>query len=123
MENSTFGSSSDTFGSSPSDEGALTRATGSAHSAVNTMAEGADAAARKARPAIDQIAAMAHQAVDKAAATAGPAADWLGEQGESLNATQKKLMANTCSYISANPMTSVGIALLAGFLISRLTSK
>ena len=47
--------------------------------------------------------------------------DWLVEQGDSLNATQKKLVADTCSYVSANPLKSVGIAVLVGFLLSRIT--
>ena len=63
---------------------------------------------------------MAHKAVDKVAGAAGPTADWLAEQGESLNATQKKLMKDTCGYVSAHPLKSVGIAVLAGFLLSRM---
>jgi len=30
-------------------------------------------------------------------------------------------MADTCSYISAHPLKSVGIAVVAGYLISRFT--
>jgi ElaB/YqjD/DUF883 family membrane-anchored ribosome-binding protein len=44
----------------------------------------------------------------------------LVEQGESLNAAQKKLVTETCGYISANPLKAVGIAVAAGFLISRM---
>jgi ElaB/YqjD/DUF883 family membrane-anchored ribosome-binding protein len=65
------------------------------------------------------MAAMAHRAVDKASDAAAPTAEWLQEQGDSLNATQKKLMADTCSYVSANPLKSVGIAVVAGFVLSR----
>jgi ElaB/YqjD/DUF883 family membrane-anchored ribosome-binding protein len=120
MENSTFGSAPSTFGNSLSNDGVLTKTTAGAHAAVNSMADAADGAARKAKPAIDQVAAMAHQVVDKAAASAAPAADWLGEQGESLNATQKKLITDTSAYIAANPLMSVGMAVLAGFLISHM---
>jgi ElaB/YqjD/DUF883 family membrane-anchored ribosome-binding protein len=63
---------------------------------------------------------MAHQVVDKAAASAAPAVDWLGEKGESLNATQKKIVKDTSTYIAANPLMTVGMAVLAGFLISRM---
>ena len=83
------------------------------------MAGAADEAARKAKPKIDQVAAMAHKAVDKAADAAAPTAEWLVDKGDSLNATQRKLVADTCSYVSANPLKSVGFALLAGFLISQ----
>ena len=87
---------------------------------VNSAAGAADSAARKATPAIEQVAAMAHQAVDRAAASAAPAIDWIGEQGESLNATQKKLVSDTSAYIAANPLMSVSVAVFAGFLISRM---
>jgi len=101
-------------------EGTLSKASSGAHSAVNSIAGAADEAARKARPAIDRVAAMAHQAVDTAADAAAPTADWLAEQGESLNAAQKKLLADTCRYVSANPLKSLGIAVVAGFLLSRI---
>jgi len=109
-----------TFGFSKNSEGTLTKASSSAHSAVDSIAGVADEAARKARPAIDRVAAMAHQAVDTAADAAAPTADWLAAQGESLNAAQKKLLADTCNYVSANPLKSVGIAVVAGFLLSRI---
>ena len=120
MENTTFGNAPNTLGTSPSNDGVLTTTTAGAHAAVNSVAEAADGAARKAKPAIDQVAAMAHHVVEKAAASAAPAADWLGEQGESLNATQKKLVTDTSAYIAANPLMSVSVAVLAGFLISRM---
>ena len=101
-------------------DGTLHKASLSVHDAVNSIAGAADKAARKAAPAIDRVAAMAHQAVDKAAGAAAPTADWLVEQGESLNVTQKKLVANTRSYVSANPLKTLGIAAAAGFLLSRI---
>jgi ElaB/YqjD/DUF883 family membrane-anchored ribosome-binding protein len=120
MENTTLGNVPNTFGDSSNNDGVLTKTTAGAHAAVDSTADAADGAARKARPAIDQVAAMAHQVVEKAAAAAAPAADWLGEQGESLNATQRKLVTDTSAYIAANPLMSVGVAVLAGFLISRM---
>jgi|SRR5664279_840569 len=92
MENTTFGNVPNAISNSSNNDGVLTRTTAGAHAAVNSVAEAADSAARKAKPAIDQVAAMAHQVVDKAAASAAPAADWLGEQGDSLNTTQKKVV-------------------------------
>lgn len=121
MDITARGNTPSTSGISNSSDGALSKASSSAHAAVNSIAGAADEAARKAKPAIDQVATMAHQAVDKAAGVAMPAADWLAEQGESLNATQKKLVADACNYVSANPLKSVGIAVVAGFLLSRIT--
>lgn len=94
-------------------DSALNKASTSAHAAVNSLAGAA-------RPAIERVAGMAHEALDSAAVAAAPAAKWLGERGASLNATQKKLLADTCSFVSANPLKSVGIAAVAGFLISRI---
>jgi ElaB/YqjD/DUF883 family membrane-anchored ribosome-binding protein len=124
MENTTFATSPTipptAYDNPPADDTVLTRTTTGAHGVVNSMAEAADNAARKAKPKIDQVAAMAHQAVEKAAATAAPAVDWIGEQGESLNAAQKKLVSDTTAYIAANPLMSVGVAVLAGFCIGRM---
>ena len=120
METVSRGNTPSSSGMSSSTEGALHKASSSAHGAVDSIAGAAEEAARKANPAIDRVAAMAHQAVDKAADAAAPTADWLAEQGESLNATQKKFVADTCSYISAHPLKAVASAVVAGFLISRL---
>jgi ElaB protein len=123
METTARGSTPSSSGVSNSTEGTLNKAASSAHAAVDSIAGAADQAARKAKPAIDQVAAMAHQAVEKAAGAAAPTAEWLTEQGESLNATQKKLFSDTCSYVSANPLKAVGIAVVAGFLLSRIILK
>jgi ElaB/YqjD/DUF883 family membrane-anchored ribosome-binding protein len=121
MKTTLHGNTPSASGLSGNGEGALHRASAGAHAAVNSIAGAADEAARKAKPAIDRVAAIAHQAVDTASGAVGPTADWLTERGESLNAAQKKLMADTCSYISAHPLKSVGIAVVAGYLISRFT--
>lgn len=120
MDITTRGNTPSTSGISYGVDGALNQASSSANAAVNSIAGAAEEAAHKATPAIDQAVAMAHQAVDKAAEAATPAVDWLAGQGESLNAAQKKLIADTCSYVSANPLKSVGIAVAAGFLLSRI---
>ncbi|CAG9932485.1 hypothetical protein [Candidatus Nitrotoga arctica] len=114
------GNTPSTSGMLGSNEGILNKASSSAYAAVNSIAGAANEAARKAKPAIDQVSAMAHQALDKAADAVAPTADWLAEQGESVNATQKKLVAGTCSYVSANPLKALGIAVAAGFLLSRI---
>ena len=101
-------------------DGALNKASSGAHATVDSLAGAADQAVRKAKPAIEHAAAIAHQAVDKAANAAAPAADWLSQQGESLTAAQKQLVADTTRYIAANPLKSVAIALAAGFVISRI---
>ena len=120
METIVRGNTPPTFGTSNNTEGTLNKASSSAHAVVNSIAGAADEAARKAKPAIDRVSAMAHQAVDKAAGAVAPTADWLAEQGESLSATQKKVVSDTCNYVSANPMKALGMAVVAGFLLSRI---
>ena len=121
MENTGYGTSPSTPKTSGTLDSALSKASTGAHAAVNTMADAADGAIRKTKPAIDKVATMAHQVVDKAAASAAPAADWIEDKGQQLDQTQKKLVNDTCAYISANPLTSLGLAVLAGFLLSRMT--
>ena len=104
-------------------EGSVNKASLSAHAVVNSIAGAADEAASKAKPAIDQVAAMAHQAVDKAAGAAAPTVDWLTKQGESVNASQKQLVADTRSYVSANPLKAVGMAVIAGFVLGRIIRR
>lgn len=108
-------------GNTPS--AAVNQASESAHEAVNSMAGAAEEAVSKARPTIDHVAAMAHQAVDKAANAAAPTLDWLAEQGAGINASQKKLVANTCAYVSANPLQAIGIALASGFVLGCLLRR
>ena len=120
MEATAAGNTFPSTGAPAGADSNVNKAASSAHSAVDSMAGKAEAAARKAGPAIDRVTAMAHQAVDSAAGAAGPAVNWLAQQGESLNESQKKMVDDLCKYVSANPLKSVGIALAAGFIISRI---
>ena len=119
METTSHGNIPSRSGKSNGTEDVLSKASSNAHAAVNSIAGAADEAARKAKPAIHRAAAMAHQAVDKAAGVAAPTADWLAERGEDLIARQKKLVAGSRDYVSAHPLKAVGIAVVAGFLLSR----
>lgn len=123
MQNATFGEAPNTFGYSSNTDGVLSKATAGAHAAVNSVADAADGAASRVKPAIDQVAAMAHQVVENTAASAAPATDWLGEQVAGLKASERKLVTETSAYIATNPLKSVGLAVLAGFLISRMVRR
>ena len=121
MEQTRYGTSPSTSTLSNNLDNPLSKASSGAHSAVDSMADAAEGALRKTKPAIDKVAGMAHRAVDKAAASAAPAADWIEDKGQKLDQTQKKFVNDTCAYISANPLTSIGLAVLAGILLSRMT--
>ena len=71
----------------------------------------------------DKVSHSAHDAYDKIADATSQAAEALGEKGEQLKKTEQQLMKSCRSYISENPMTSVSIAVAAGFLLSRLLSR
>jgi ElaB/YqjD/DUF883 family membrane-anchored ribosome-binding protein len=70
----------------------------------------------------DQVYKSANKAYDKMASTAHDATEVLGEKSEQLGKAQRKLMKECCAYISENPATSVTIAAVGGFLLSRMFS-
>lgn len=72
---------------------------------------------------LDKVSNFAHEAADKVASATSHAAEALGERGEQLRNAEQRLMKNCRAYIGDYPMTSVGIAAAAGFLLSRLMSR
>ena len=72
---------------------------------------------------IDNASKSAHEAFDKIASVTSQAAEALGEKGEQLKKTEQQLMKSCRGYISDNPITSVGIAVAAGFLLSSLLRR
>jgi ElaB/YqjD/DUF883 family membrane-anchored ribosome-binding protein len=73
-----------------------------------------------ARPAVDRIASGAHLAVNKISSAAGQAAETLGVKGEQFKNAQVRAMEQCRGYVRDHPVKSVGIAIAAGFLLSRL---
>lgn len=101
-------------------DGAMKRNIENAGAGVhNTIDKVTDAA----RPAVDRMASGAHQVVDKLADVASQAAESLGTKGGQLKDAQAKLVEDMSGYVRANPATSLGIAVAAGFLLSRLISS
>ncbi len=99
---------------------ALGKAAASTHGAIDTAAVAVDEAARKVMPAIERAAQMAHQTVNRVSDAAGPTAGWLSEKGGNLQESRRKAFADANQYVSAHPWKSLGFALAAGFIISRL---
>jgi ElaB/YqjD/DUF883 family membrane-anchored ribosome-binding protein len=71
---------------------------------------------------IEKASKSAHEAVDKIASATNQAAEALGEKGNQLKNAEQQLMENCRGYVRDNPITSLGIAVAAGFLLSRLLS-
>lgn len=98
---------------------------------VQDLSDSYDSAARASRggngqaptsgsATVDRIATGAHQAVDRLASAATSAANHLNVSGEELMAAKER-WAQTCStYVKDHPLTSLGIAVAAGFVLSRL---
>lgn len=91
-------------------------ATSSAHRAI-------DRATDAARPTVEKVAAGAHQLVDKIAGAASTAADRLDSKTGEFKDAQARFTENCRDYVRENPLASIGIAVAAGFLLSRLMSS
>ena len=71
---------------------------------------------------LDKALNSAHEAVDKISCAGSQAAEALGEKGQQLKNAEKRLLENCSGYVRDNPVTSLGIAVATGFLLSRLLS-
>jgi len=92
---------------------AVDQASAGAHTAIDKVSDAA-------RPMVDRVASGAHQAVDKIAGVAGRAAETLNVKGGQLHDAQVRAMEQCRGYVRDNPIASIGIAVAAGFLLSRL---
>jgi len=71
---------------------------------------------------IDKASHSAHEVVDKIASVTSQAAEAMGEKGDQLKSAEQRMMNQCRGYVHDNPITSLGIAVAAGFLLSRLLS-
>jgi ElaB/YqjD/DUF883 family membrane-anchored ribosome-binding protein len=72
---------------------------------------------------IDKASNFAHEAIDKLAKATSQAADNLDEKGMHLKYAEQRLLKNCQVYIRDNPVSSIGIAVATGFLVSRLLCR
>ncbi|WP_394808893.1 YqjD family protein [Nitrosomonas sp.] len=71
----------------------------------------------------DELNALAHEAIDKATNATNQVADKIGEKGVQLKHAEQRLTKECSIYIRDNPLTSVGIAMGVGFILSKLLSN
>jgi ElaB/YqjD/DUF883 family membrane-anchored ribosome-binding protein len=76
-----------------------------------------------AKPAVASISEGAHNVVDKMAGAATQAAQTVETSGRQLKDTQERVVQVTSKYMQENPLSSIAIAVGAGFLLSRLLSS
>ncbi|CAG1022237.1 DUF883 domain-containing protein [Methylomonas sp. LL1] len=72
---------------------------------------------------VEKASNFAHESVDKIARVSNQAADALEEKGQQLKSAEQRLMKNCQGYVRDNPVSSLGIAVAAGFILSRLLSS
>ncbi len=72
---------------------------------------------------VHRMASGAHGAIDQAAGVAAQAAETVDEQGEELAALQVEWLDKSRAYVRDNPVKALGIAVVGGFLLSRLLSS
>jgi ElaB/YqjD/DUF883 family membrane-anchored ribosome-binding protein len=76
----------------------------------------------KAHAGIDKLTQSAHQTVDRVVSAASSAADRFQHVGDTkYGHMAQEWSEQACAYVRAHPMTAVGIAVAAGYLLSRLT--
>lgn len=92
------------------------KATDAAHGAIDTAADAT-------RPALDHLVANAHETVDRVGSAATSAAEAMGVKGDQLNESSKRIVERAGVYVRENPVTSLGIAVAAGYVLSRLFSS
>lgn len=90
----------------------IDNASAGAHRTIDKVTEAA-------RPTVDRVATGAHQAVDKLAGAAANAAETFDVKSEQFKQAQTRITENCRNYVRDNPLASVGIAVAAGFLLSR----
>jgi ElaB/YqjD/DUF883 family membrane-anchored ribosome-binding protein len=82
-----------------------------------------DRAAQSAHEAIDRLAAKAGPAVERLRASTSSAGEKLRAKAGELGELEEQWVENTRGYIRENPFTALAIGVLAGVLLSKLSSS
>jgi len=93
------------------------------HFDPSTARSGAGAPGEKLHGGIDRLSAGAHEAVDQAARASAAAADLVDARRRELLAAGDEWMNATRAYVRAHPLAALGIALAAGYVLSRVLSR
>ncbi|MEQ1620437.1 MAG: DUF883 domain-containing protein [Methylococcales bacterium] len=72
---------------------------------------------------LDKVTSSAHDAYDKVADAGRQAVDTLSERGEQFKNVEQRLVKDCRGYISQNPISTLGIGVAVGFLLSRLLNR
>jgi ElaB/YqjD/DUF883 family membrane-anchored ribosome-binding protein len=89
-------------------------------STTDKARETANQVGEKAHARVDRVTESAHNTIDRVASAATHAAEQFTDGR--LAHTAQEWRASTATYVREHPLTAVGIAVAAGYLLSRLTS-
>lgn len=92
------------------------QAASSAHHAIDQLSA-------VARPAISRATSSAHHMVDRIGDTTDRVAHRLEDTAARLKESGQHLVGASSGYVRDHPLATIGIALAAGFLVSRLTAS
>ncbi|MDY7545223.1 hypothetical protein QN360_01800 [Glaciimonas sp. CA11.2] len=81
-----------------------------------------DKASDTVRPAIDRMANGAHTSVDQVSSALTDATESLTQHTRELSAAYQRFADTGRQYVRTSPVVAVGMALAAGYLISKLFS-
>jgi len=81
-----------------------------------------DAAQDAARPAVDRLVHGAHATVDTIGEMATHAAETLEVKGEQIHKAKEQVVKVSGDYLHMHPVLSIGLAVAAGYLLSRMMS-
>ena len=95
---------------------------GGSNSGSSGVADTAHKVVDGASSTMDRMTSGAHAAVDRTADMAARAAETLDAKGEQLKDLQAQWLKDGRAYVRDHPMQALGIAVVGGFLLSRLLS-
>ena len=72
---------------------------------------------------IEKASDYAHEAAENIAGGSAQAAKVLSEKGEQCRDAEQKFMKECCHYVSEHPMTSIGLAVAAGYMLRALLGE
>jgi ElaB/YqjD/DUF883 family membrane-anchored ribosome-binding protein len=82
-------------------------------------ASAVDKAVSVLHTAIDDAASKAHSASSQAASAGNQAVEWVAKRGQEFTAKPMRLIDDASVYVSANPLKSLGIAIIAALAVGR----
>lgn len=90
---------------------------------MGRMSSYGDDAADRAQSYADDVKSTAADLRNRMSDAIGKGAEWASRKTGDLDAASRELVGSVSETVSTRPMLAIGVALLAGFLISQLFSS